>query len=140
LPGRTWVTGPFVDLELYGDDPAIKHERLVGIIDTGASCICVDARVVKRLGLVASDRVPMEMADGRTEISTVYTARMIIRDLEFDDYVRVHAVEMGRPSARVLIGRSFLKAYIVNYDGPRERFEFHQSPDWSEFYFPDHDE
>ncbi len=41
---------------------------------------------------------------------------------------------------RVLLGRSFLKDYIVNYNGPREQFEFHQTPQGEEFYFPDHDE
>lgn len=132
--------GPVVDLTLYSDDPAAGRIPLHGIIDTGASCICVDAWVVKQLGLPASNRVPMEMADGRREMSTVYTARMSIPDLGFDDYVPVHAVEMERRSHRVLLGRSFLKAYIVNYDGPRERFEFHETtrasgPDW-----PDHDE
>jgi predicted aspartyl protease len=50
---------------LYGDDPDAGRENLDGLIDTGASCICVDSRVVRQLGLVASDRAPMEMADGR---------------------------------------------------------------------------
>ncbi len=140
MPGRTWVTGPVVELELYGDDPDAPRVSLDGIIDTGASCICVDSRVVKQLGLVASDRKPMEMADGRIEISTIYTARLSIPDLGFDDYVRVHAVEMQRRSRRVLLGRSFLKAYIVNYNGPSERFEFHESPGGSEYAYPDHDE
>ncbi|MGH6956124.1 MAG: hypothetical protein ACREEW_05610 [Caulobacteraceae bacterium] len=40
---------------------------------------------------------------------------------------------------RVLLGRSFLRRYIVNYDGPRERFEFHETDRGEEFYL-DHDE
>lgn len=140
MAGRTWLTGPVVELELYGDNPAAGRVPLDGIIDTGASCVCVDSWVVKQLGLVASDRVFMEMADGRREISTVYTARMSIPALGFEDYVRVHAVEMERRSSRVLLGRSFLKAYIVNYDGPRERFEFHETSGRSNYAFPEHDE
>lgn len=65
---------------------------------------------------------------------------MFIRDLGFDDYVRVHAVEMERRSRRVLLGRSFLRAYIVNYNGPLERFEFHETTGGSDDLYPDHDE
>ncbi len=140
MKGKTWVTGPDVDLMLFGEDADTKPEALQGVIDTGASCICLDGRVVKRLGLVASDRKPVQMADGRIEISTVYTARMSIPALGFDDYVQVNAVDMETPSTRLLLGRSFLKDYIVNYDGPRERFEFHETSRGSEFYDIDHDE
>jgi predicted aspartyl protease len=135
---RTWVTGPEVGLTLFGEGP--EGVSLIGLIDTGASCICVDGRVTKRLGLVASDRKLVQMADGRLESSTVYTARMVIPTLGFDDYIQVNAVAMQRPSQRLLLGRSFLKDYIVNYDGPRERFEFHETTRGAEFYSADHDE
>ena len=140
MPGRTWVTGPDVELTLYSDDLNAGRQALIGVIDTGASCICVDSRVAKRLGLVSSDRKPVQMADGRIETSTIYTARMSIPALGFDDYVQVHAVEMALASQRVLLGRSFLKDYIVNYDGPRERFEFHETSRGLEYYQFDHDE
>jgi predicted aspartyl protease len=137
---RTWVTGPDVALTLYSDDPNSERVPLTGIIDTGASCICVDSRVPRRLGLVSSDRKPVQMADGRLQTSTIYTARMAIPELGFDGYVQVNAVDMEYPSDRVLLGRSFLKDYIVNYDGPKERFEFHETPRGAEFYEIDHDE
>jgi predicted aspartyl protease len=140
LPGKTWITGPDVELTLCSENQSSEPAALVGVIDTGASCICVDSRVARRLGLIASDRKLVQMADGRLETSTVYTARMKIPALDFNDYVQVNAVDMARPSDRVLLGRSFLKDYIVNYDGPRERFEFHQTTRGGEFYFPDHDE
>ena len=139
-PPKTWVTGPDVDLTLYSDDAPAGRVSLLGIIDTGASCICVDSRVAKRLGLVSSDRKPVQMADGRVQTSTIYTARMAIPALGFDDYVQVNAVDMEFPTDRVLLGRSFLKDYIVDYDGPRERFEFHETSRGSEFYESDHDE
>jgi predicted aspartyl protease len=114
--------------------------QLIGIIDTGASVICVDSRVTKRLGLTASNKKQVQMADGRQETSTIYTARMIISALGFDDLVQVYAIDMEFPSTRVLIGRSFLSNYIVNYDGPREKFEFHETDRGAEFYHFDHDE
>jgi hypothetical protein len=142
MPGRTWVTGPNVELTIHGEGANVAPERLEGIIDTGASVICADSRIVKRLGLVASKKKPVQMADGRLETATVYPARMSIPALGFDDYVEVYAIEMKseRPISRVLIGRSFLKDYIVNYDGPRELFEFHETDRGNEFYFIEHDE
>jgi predicted aspartyl protease len=142
VPGRTWVTGPDVALTLYAGDADTPAENLSGIIDTGASVICVDGRVVKRLGLVASNKKPVQMADGRIETATIYSARMVIAALGFDDIVQVYALEMKSttPISRVLIGRSFLSNYIVNYDGPRERFEFHETDRGADFYYIDHDE
>ncbi len=82
----------------------------------------------------------MQMADGRTETSTIYTARMVIPVLDFNNYVQVHAVSMERPSVQVLLGRSFLKDYIVNYNGPAERFEFHKAHTSFLYSDVDHDE
>jgi predicted aspartyl protease len=138
VPGRTWATGPDVDVTFHGDGAGAHFETLHGVIDTGASVICVDNRIVRRLGLVASDRRRVQMADGRITTSTVYRARMSIPDLGFDDLVQVFAIEYAFegaiPDRRVLLGRSFLRNYIVNYDGPRERFEFHETSRGEEFY------
>jgi len=129
-------------LVLSSDDGTAQPERLTGIIDTGASAICVDSRITKRLGLIASNRKPVQMADGRIEIATIYTARMQIQALGFDDLVQVFAIEMKspKPVSRVLIGRSFLRNYIVNYNGPTERFEFHETEQGESFYDTQHDE
>lgn len=139
MRNRTWITGPVVDLRLHGEDGGIPVIDLIGIIDTGASAVCVDSRIPKRLGLIARDRKPMELADGRVVQCSVYPARLVIAALGFDDYVQVCAIEMTHPSTRILLGRSFLRNYIVNYDGPRERFEFHETDRGDEFYI-DHDE
>ena len=127
MPGRTWVTGPDIELTLDNPSTQAAPERLSGIIDTGASVICLDSRVTSRLGLVASNRKRMQMADGKEVMATGYRARMKIPVLEFDDWVEVFAVDMDYPSTRVLLGRSFLKSYMVTYDGPRELFEFHKA-------------
>ena len=139
MPGRTWITGPVVDLTLHSDDETARPIALAGIIDTGASAVCVDSRITTQLGLTARDRTPMELADGRVVSCGVYPTRMVIPALDFDEYVRVCAIEMRFPSTRVLLGRAFLRNYIVNYDGPHERFEFHQT-DRGDEWFVDHDE
>lgn len=137
---RTWVTGPDVSLSLYSDAAGVGPEVLNGVIDTGASIICIDNRIAKRLGLIASNRKPVQMADGRVVVSAIYAVRMTVPVLDYDDIVQVCGVEMELPSARVLIGRSFLKDYIVNYDGPKELFEFHETDRGNEYFHFEHDE
>jgi hypothetical protein len=66
------------------------------------------------------------MADGRIVVSSIYGVRMVIKALGFDDMVQICGVDMTTPSNRVLIGRSFLRNYILNYNGRTEQFEFHE--------------
>jgi predicted aspartyl protease len=139
LAGKTWITGPNVEVTLHSDDLGSPPAELHGIIDTGASVICLDSRIAKRLGLVASDKRWVEMADGRVLASPVYSARMTIPALGFDSFVQVCAVDMEYPSNRILLGRSFLRDYIVNYGGPKEQFQFHETSRDQQYYF-DHDE
>jgi predicted aspartyl protease len=97
---------------------------MIGIVDTGASVICLDKRVALRLGLTAVNRKPMEVADGTQIMATIYMAEMQIEGLGFRDWVEVFALPMTRPSSRVLLGRSFLKNYLVTYNGPEGLFHY----------------
>jgi clan AA aspartic protease len=122
---QSWHTGPFIDLSLSSPlNPALSHD-LTGIVDTGASGFCVDSRILIDLGLKDTGAKVVEMADGTRVQTTKYAARVIIPELEFNDLIEVTGVPMANPSRRVLIGRSFLKPYILNYHGRSERFEFH---------------
>ena len=89
MAGKTWITGPNVEVTLHSDDLGSPPAKLHGIIDTGASVICLDSRIARRLGLVASDKRWVEMADGRVVASPVYSARMTIPALGFDSFVQV---------------------------------------------------
>lgn len=126
MRGKVWVSGPVIDIQL-AEPGRTTSEPLQAIIDTGASVICVDSRVPKRLGLVSVDRKLMQMADGREVSATSYLARMVVDDLDVDGLVEVYGVPMAQPSNRVLIGRSFLRNYIITYNGLEERFYYTRS-------------
>jgi predicted aspartyl protease len=119
-----WVSGPVIDITLHGADPSAPTETLEGIVDTGASVICLDRRVAIRLGLKAVNRKMMEVADGSQVEATIYMAEMAIEGLGFKKWVEVFALPMTSPSRRVLLGRSFLKNYHVTYSGPDELFHY----------------
>ncbi len=139
MGAELWVSGPIIDITLHGADPAIPAETLEGIVDTGASVICLDKRVAIRLGLTAVNRKPMEVADGTLVEATIYMAEMKIPGLGFSDWVEVFALPMTRPSQRVLLGRSFLKNYIVTYNGPEGLFHYHRATAASQGYYEDLD-
>ena len=124
MSAEIWVSGPIIDITLHGSNPEFPTDELQGIIDTGASVICLDKRVAVRLGLTAVNRKRMEVADGTIVEATVYMAEMAIAGLGFRDWVEVHALPMTRPSQRVLLGRSFLRNYLVTYNGPEELFHY----------------
>jgi predicted aspartyl protease len=129
VASEVWVSGPVIDITLHGNDPNLPALSLQGIVDTGASVICLDRRVAVRLGLTAINKKPMEVADGTLLEASVYMAEMVIPGLGFRDWVEVYALPMARPSMRVLLGRSFLKSYHVTYNGPEELFHYHKAED-----------
>lgn len=122
-----WVTGPLVEIVLQGHGAA-SRETLEGIVDTGASVICLDRRVAVRLDLTPINIKTMVVADGSEVQATVYMAQMTIPELEFRDWVEVHGLPMKRATSRVLIGRSFLSGYHVTYNGPEDRFYYARPP------------
>ena len=124
---KVWVSGPVIDIGLGPPDSQAASEPLQAIIDTGASAICMDSRVPKRLGLLSVNRKPMQMADGSEVAATSYLARMRIEDLDFNELVEIYGVPMSQPSRRVLLGRAFLRSYIVTYNGLEERFYYERS-------------
>lgn len=126
MPGEIWVTGPFLDLTLRGTGSSALSVEVLGVVDTGASVICLDQRIAKQLGLTAVNRRQMEVADGTQIEATTYMAEMDIPQLEFCELVEVFGVPMTYRSNRVLLGRSFLKNYIVTYNGPNDLFHYHR--------------
>lgn len=94
-----------------------------GLIDTGASDICIDFRLAQQLGLKAIDQT-MVVGVGGTLPATVYMGRLVVPDVEFDQLVRLYALKVRHPTHEVLLGRAFLQNYIVTFNGPSGLFHF----------------
>lgn len=136
MGAEIWTSGPEIDISLSGAGPSAEEIPAIGIVDTGASCVCIDQRILLRLGLTPIDRKQMQVADGTWVTATAYMARLKVRGLRFDEWFKVFGVKMPVSSSRVLLGRSFLRRYHVTYSGPDEIFH------WSHAngpYYEDHD-
>jgi predicted aspartyl protease len=133
-----WVSGPDIDIELRGSDASLPPVAATGIIDTGASAICMDHRIPKQLGLTSVDRKPMQMADGTSTDAVGYMVRLRIEGLGVDEWIKAFGIKMTYPSTRVLLGRSFLQRYHLTYLGPEQLFHYYHAG--APVVYEEHDE
>ena len=99
-----------------------------GLIDTGASCSCIDVGVVTRLGLdpsgSASVHTPSAMGVAIQKLT--YDASIILGDGK--PHPRSYLLdlietELAGQGFELLIGRDILARCVLHYDGPNGIFE-----------------
>ena len=95
-----------------------------GLVDTGASDVCLDVRLADELGPPTIDQAELGVVGSRVPAS-VRVGRLEVREVGFDEPVRLFAVRMRRPTHDVILGRAFLQRYVVTFDGPRGTMLFH---------------
>jgi hypothetical protein len=120
--------GPTLMVEV-GFDPAWRPEQLPtppslggnpirALVDTGATQSCIDQLLAASLGLPVVDRQPIAGSNGR-HVANVYMAQMHVPSLGFTQYGLFAGVDLqagGQPH-QALIGRSFLRAFELHYEG-----------------------
>jgi predicted aspartyl protease len=94
-----------------------------GLIDTGASDICIDFRLAERLGLKMIDQTMVGVV-GATVPAKIYLGRVVIPEIGFDRLMRLYALRVRHATHEVLLGRSLLQNYIVTFNGPAGIYTF----------------
>lgn len=102
-----------------------------GLIDTGASDVCIDYRIALELGLREIDQATVGVVGGST-LAKIYLGRLTVPDVGFDRVCPLYALRVRHPTHDVLLGRSFLENYIVTFDGPAGTFTFATRSDFYE--------
>jgi hypothetical protein len=102
-----------------GRIPAAKKRNVPALVDTGALESFIDCDLATELDLPISDRREISGSRGRHEVD-VYTAQVYVPDFEFTVYGQFAGVYLSRGGTdfRVLMGRTFLKYFVLHYDGP----------------------
>ena len=90
----------------------------IGIIDTGASHVLIDRKTAKTLGLRARNKGTAELASGEHVTATIYHGILEAPQLGVQLVTELYAFEEPLSSPRILIGRSFLRHFLVTFDGP----------------------
>jgi hypothetical protein len=103
---------------LAGDPPDLPAKKIKALIDTGAGGDCIDDTLAQSLNLPVHDEGEISGVGGRHR-ALIYTARLYIPALDkllFQPFTGVKLHE-GEQWHRVILGRSFLRHYRLNYDG-----------------------
>lgn len=107
-----------------GQPPDLPAKRVRALIDTGAGSDCIDEKLAQALRLPVSGEAEISGIGGRHN-ALIYTARLYVPDLDrlvFQSFAGVK-LEDGDQWHRVILGRTFLRPYRLNYEGETGRVE-----------------
>ena len=88
------------------------------LVDTGASESCIDSLLAYQLNLPIIDRAPIAGSLGKKEVN-MHLAQIHIPSLGrtiYGSFAGVHLLAGGQPH-QALIGRTFLKYFVMVYEG-----------------------
>lgn len=88
-----------------------------GLIDTGATSVLIGRDVAQELGLRQTGNTTMQGVN-RSADALIYAGMIEVPQLDYAITVPVMAPRRGEFASGLLLGRSFLKDFIVTYDGP----------------------
>ena len=137
-PGLLTVFGPTLTVKI-GFDPQYRPGRFRGanlpeqdflaLVDTGASESCIDSDLAIALNLPIVDQSEASGVHGRLAVN-LHVAQIyipLLEHTEFGLFVGVHLRSGGQPHL-ALLGRTFLRHFVMNYDGPTGTVEISNEP------------
>jgi hypothetical protein len=98
------------------------------LVDTGASCTCVDPAVMLNLGLTPTGNVQVVTAGNKPESRDQYDVALIIPSGPTDPVLILGAIPVVASNLKqdqgfdALIGRDILSQCILNYNGTMKTF------------------
>ena len=113
-----------------GSVPAIPS---VGIIDTGADKVLIPLSFAKRLGLKPINNIMAFLANGEGRPAITYAGMLEIPAIGYSKPLEMTAMTDGFDSNHVLLGKNFLRDFLVTIDCANNRCWFsriagHPSP------------
>jgi hypothetical protein len=131
LVGFIGVSQPRRHALTLGGAPVPNDVRVSAMVDTGASCTCVDPTVLLALGLSPTGTVPMlTPSTGPTPVDTEQfdvSLRIVSRepgDALVRPTIAVACSELLFQGFHVLLGRDILQSCLLTYDGLNGSFSF----------------
>ena len=99
--------------------PDLDLKRLRALVDTGAGDNCIDVGITARANLPVIDQRVASGIGGATRVN-MFLGRMYIPSLSkllFQSFAGVD-LEAGGQWHQALLGRTFLRPYVLRYRGP----------------------
>ncbi len=128
--GHLFVIGPtlWVDIGYHPSEddvqegqvlpPEARAKEVAALIDTGATTSCIDRALAEELKLPIADRKTLAGVAGEYE-ANMYLAHIYSPAINWVEYGLFAGVglEDGGQIHKVLIGRTFLRSFVMIYDG-----------------------
>jgi predicted aspartyl protease len=116
---------PHLHFTIKGEGPEQAPIRVRGIIDTGASVLCIPKILAVQLGLRFVRLTPTVTAGGIVS-GNVFLARVTFADLNYSDTLEVLVPETNGAETPILIGMSVLRQFNIWYHGGMETWSFYR--------------
>lgn len=104
--------------KLNGTAPVPGIQGVAALVDTGATESCIDNLLAATLNLPIVDRRRIGGVGGAHEVN-MYLAQVHVPSLDFTIYGAFAGVQLaaGGQQHQALLGRTFLRAFTMVYDG-----------------------
>ena len=109
---------PAFDPDKRGAAPVPSVQQIHAVVDTGATISCIDKQLAAQLKLPVVDRANFGGISGNY-LADMHAAQIHIPALDFTQYGSFAGVDLVSGGQRhfVLIGRTFLGNFQMNYNG-----------------------
>ena len=117
------VASAFADQLLKENKPVPQAITGFALLDTGASCTCIDDDAAKKLGLPVIDKVKMSSASHNESEKNVYPAIIEVLGMPMKiNADRVIGASLAAQDLLVLFGRDLLSNFTLFYNGANGEF------------------
>jgi predicted aspartyl protease len=116
---------PHLRFTIKGEGPERAPISVRGIIDTGASTLCIPKSLAVQLGLRFVRLTPTITAGGIVN-GNVYLAQVTFADLRYSDALEVLVPETSGQETPILIGMSVLRQFNIWYHGGMGTWSFYR--------------
>lgn len=96
--------------------PELPIDGLMALIDTGASASCIDATLAMHLDLPVIDQRDVAGIGGSLLVN-MHLVQIHASTLSFTLYGAMAGVDLSVGDHKVLLGRDFLRHFVMIYDG-----------------------
>jgi hypothetical protein len=114
-----------VTAKLQSEGKSVPTKKVIALIDTGASCSCINDVIAKELGLVARDIVKINTPAGTTE-QPIYDLGIALPNL-MNTIIPIQApgCNLENQPYQALIGRDVLSMCTLVYNGWDNSYQLH---------------
>jgi predicted aspartyl protease len=126
--------GAIIEVTIWPDFAIIKsladkgeyvpRKKVVGLIDTGASCSAFDASIANELGLVVRDTQNVLTPSGESSQS-LYDVVIVLADAERGISLQAFGANLGKQPYDILLGRDVLKSCTLVFNGWNDSYDLH---------------